>query len=223
MDEPHSRDMSRVKVRARATERQRRSYAKDAATYDDEMDFFERWIIGSEHRSWACSRAAGETLEVGFGTGLNLPHYPDGVNLIGVDLSPDMLALARARADRIGRTVGLIEADAMDLPFPDESFDTVVCTYVLCSVPDDGLAVSEMRRVLRPGGRLILVDHVRSTFQPIYWLQWLYEFVPKRTKGEYMTRRPAEHVEAQELEIVERDRLRAGVVERLVAVMGGGK
>jgi ubiquinone/menaquinone biosynthesis C-methylase UbiE len=112
----------------------------------------------------------------------------------------------------------LLEADAQDLPFPDNSFDTVVCTYALCSVLDDFLAVGEMRRVLRPGGRLILVDHVRSTVPPIYWLQWLYELVPRHTKGEYMTRRPAQHVKSHEFEIVAHDRLRAGVVERVVAV-----
>lgn len=218
MDERHGRDMSNVEVRARANERRRRRNAKDAATYDDEMGCFERWIIGSEHRGWACSRATGKTLEVGIGTGLNLPHYPADVTLIGVDLSPDMLALATARADRIDRVVELIDADAMDLPFPDNSFDTVVCTYVLCSVPDDGLAVREMRRVLKPDRRLILVDHVRSTFLPIYWLQWVYEFIPRRTKGEYMTRRPAEHVMAQGFEVEAHDRLRAGVVELVVAV-----
>ena len=182
------------------------------------MDFFEKWIIGTEHRGWACARAVGVTLEVAIGTGLNLPHYPPDLALIGVDLSPDMLALARARADGLGRAIELLEADAQDLPFPGNSFDTVVCTYALCSVPDDLLAVGEMRRVLRAGGRLILVDHVRSTVPPIYWLQWLYEFVPRRTKGEYMTRRPARHVMAVGFDIVERDRLRAGVVERLLAV-----
>jgi ubiquinone/menaquinone biosynthesis C-methylase UbiE len=147
-----------------------------------------------------------------------MPHYPDDLTLIGVDLSPDMLAVARARAEQLGRALELLEADAQDLPFPDNSFDTVVCTYALCSVLDDFLAVGEMRRVLRPGGRLILVDHVRSTVAPIYWLQWLYEFVPRRTKGEYMTRRPAQHVKSPEFEIVAHDRLRAGVVERVVAV-----
>ena len=91
----------------------------------------------------------------------------------------------------------LLEADAQDLPFPDECFDTVVCTYALCSVPDDARVVGEMGRVLKTGGRLILVDHVRSTFLPLLWLQWLYEFIPRRTKGEYMTRRPAQHVRRQ--------------------------
>ena len=111
----------------------------------------------------------------------------------------------------------LLEADAQDLPFPDESFDTVVCTYALCSVPDDARVVSEMGRVLKTGGRLILVDHVRSTFPPLFWLQWLYEFIPRRTKGEYMTRRPAQHV-GDGLRDSDHDRLRAGIVERIVAI-----
>jgi ubiquinone/menaquinone biosynthesis C-methylase UbiE len=172
--------------RAKANERKRRTYAKEAPTYDAEMDFFEKWIIGDEHRGWACSRAKGITLEVAIGTGLNLPHYPRDLNLTGIDLSPEMLALARTRAHQIGRAVELLEADAQDLPFPDNSLDTVVCTYALCTVPDDVFAAGEMTRVLRPGGRLILVDHVRSSVPPIYWLQWLYEFIPRRTKGEYM-------------------------------------
>lgn len=216
MTERHRRNESSVD--ARANERQRRRSAKDAANYDNEMGWFEKWITGSEHRGWACTRATGETLEVGIGTGLNLPNYPADVALLGVDLSPEMLALAADRADRIGLIVRLLDADVMNLPFPDNSFDTVVCTYILCSVPDDGLAVGEMKRVLKPDGRLIVVDHVRSTVLPIYWLQWLYEFIPKRTKGEYMTRRSAEHVMAQGFEVQAHDRLRAGVVERVVAV-----
>jgi ubiquinone/menaquinone biosynthesis C-methylase UbiE len=203
---------------AKENERKRRAYAKEAPTYDEEMDFFEKRVIGTEHRSWACSRAIGLTLEVAIGTGLNLSHYPAGLDLTGLDLSPEMLALARARARTAGRAVSLLEADAQDLPFPNERFDSVVCTYALCSVPDDARVVSEMGRVLKPGGRLILVDHVRSTFLPLYWLQWLYEFIPRRTKGEYMTRRPAQHVMATDFEIVSHGRLRAGIVERMVAV-----
>jgi ubiquinone/menaquinone biosynthesis C-methylase UbiE len=199
-------------------EAKRRHYAHEAQKYDQEADFWERWRFGSEHRDWACSRADGDTLEVAMGTGLNLPHYPSGVRLTGIDLTPEMLAKARIRAQDIGRDIVLQEADALDLPFDDSSFDTVVCTYAMCSVSDEKRAIAEMKRVLRPGGRLILVDHVRSTVPPLFWLQWIYEFVPSRTKGEYMTRRPALHVIAAGFEIEARDRLRAGVIERLVAV-----
>lgn len=207
--------------RTRAIEVKRRLYAKEASKYGLETDFTERWLFGTEHRSWACSKATGHTLEVAIGTGLNLPHYPPDVRLSGIDLSPEMLALAVTRARELGRTIGLTEGDAQDLPFADRSFDTVVCTYALCSVRDDARAISEMHRVLRPGGRLILVDHIRSSVPPILWLQWLYEFIPRRTKGEYSTRRPSVHIVASDFRMEARDRLRAGIIERLVAVKTG--
>jgi ubiquinone/menaquinone biosynthesis C-methylase UbiE len=203
--------------RTRANEAKRRLYAKEAPTYDKEADVTERWLFGTEHRGWACSQAIGDTLEVAIGTGVNLPHYPAGVRLTGVDLSPDMLAVAETRAEKMGRPIRFIEGDAQDLPFADGSFDTVVCTYALCSVPDDARAISDMHRVLKPGGRLILVDHIRSSVAPIFWLQWLYEFIPRRTKCEYSTRRPSVHVMRTDFEIQTRDRLRAGIIERLVA------
>jgi len=204
--------------RAHANEVKRRIYSREAPKYDKQADFTERWLFGTEHRGWACSQAIGDTLEVAIGTGLNLPHYPANVRLTGIDLTPDMLAVAQTSSERIGRLIRLIEGDAQDLPFADASFDTVVCTYALCSVPDDATAISEMDRVLRPGGRLILVDHIRSSVAPIFWLQWLYEFIPRRTKGEYATRRPAVHVMRSDFHIQSRDRVRAGIIERLVAM-----
>lgn len=204
--------------RARAIERKRRTYATSASKYDREAEFTERWLFGTEHRGWACSKATGDTLEVAIGTGLNLPHYRPEVRLTGVDLTPEMLALAEDRAKDMGRAIKLTEGDADSLPFADRSFDTVVCTYALCSVRDDARAIREMHRVLRPGGRMILVDHIRSSLPPIFWLQWLYEFIPRRTKGEYSTRRPSVHVKPGDFHMEARDRLRAGFIERLVAV-----
>jgi ubiquinone/menaquinone biosynthesis C-methylase UbiE len=213
-----TRDSLSSAERARANEVRRRTYAKEAPGYDREMALAERWVFGTEHRGWACSKAVGETLEVAIGTGLNLAYYPADVRLSGVDLSPEMLAVAEARARRIGRAIALKEGDAQRLPFPDCSFDSVVCTYSLCSIPDDAHAISEMERVLRPGGRLILVDHISSTVRPILWVQRIIEFVESRTKGEYMTRRPSTHVTAADFHIQSRERMRAGIVERLVAL-----
>jgi ubiquinone/menaquinone biosynthesis C-methylase UbiE len=206
---------------ARANERRRQKYAKEAPRYDKGMDFWERWVFGSEHRGWACSQAVGDTLEVAIGTGLNLPHYPLDVHLTGVDLTPEMLARAMAKANEMGRTIDLKEGDAQNLPLPDHSFDTVVCTYALCSVPDEARAISEMKRVLKPGGRLILVDHVRSTLRPVLWLQRAFEFITSRTSGECMTRRPATHVMRDDFDIKSHDRLRAGIIERLLALKPG--
>lgn len=202
--------------RARANERQRRQYAKEAQSYDRGSDLCERWLLGTEHRRWACSRAVGRTLELAIGTGLNLPNYPSEVDLTGLDLTPQMLEQARSRARDLDRHVGLCEGDAQALPFPDGTFDTVLATYAMCSVPDLPQAIAEMRRVLRSGGRLILVDHVRSSVAPLFWLQRLMELAPSRTQDE-LTRRPVDHVRAAGFTVEERDRLRAGVLERLVA------
>lgn len=202
--------------RALGNERQRRQYAKEAASYDRGSDLCERWLLGTDHRGWACSRATGRTLELAIGTGLNLAEYPSEVVLTGIDLTPEMLEQARRRAADIGRRVELCEGDAHALPFPDGAFDTVLATYAMCSVPDLPRAIAEARRVLRPGGRLILVDHVRSSVAPVFWLQRLMELAPSRTQDE-LTRRPIEQVREAGFTIEERDRLRAGVLERLVA------
>lgn len=196
----------------------RRSWAKLAGRYDKSMGFAERRLFGSEHRSWACSRVTGNTLEVAIGTGLNLGHYADDVQLTGIDISPEMLDIAQQRAVVLERKVNLSEADAQDLPFEEASFDSVISTYSLCQIPDPYRAIAEAKRVLRPAGKLILVDHIRSTVKPLFWLQRAVELVSIPAQREYMTRRPLEHVEAAGFEVRERDRQRAGVVERLVAV-----
>jgi ubiquinone/menaquinone biosynthesis C-methylase UbiE len=196
----------------------RRSWAKQAARYDKSIGFFERRVFGRSHRPWACQKASGKTLEVAVGTALNLEHYPEDVELTGVDLSPEMLEIARERSAELGRTIELREGDAHKLPFDDESFDSVVCTYSLCNIPDPQRAVDEMKRVLRPGGKLILVDHIRAASKPLFWLQKAVEFLTSRLEGEHMTRRPADQVRAAEFDIIERDRLGfAGIVERLVS------
>ena len=204
---------------ARQTEKVRRSWAKQAPRYDRSIGFFERRVFGRGHRAWACSRATGDVLEVAIGTALNLPYYPAEARVTGIDLSPEMLEIARSRARELGREVDLREGDAHDLSFDDDSFDAVVCTYSLCNIPDPRRAVAEMKRVLRPGGKLILVDHIRSPIKPVFWIQRCIEFISIRLEGEHATRRPLEDVEANGLEVVERERLgTAAMVERLVAV-----
>ncbi len=143
-------------------ERLRRYWDKHAGSYDKQMGFFDRHLF-SGSRDWVCSRATGRVLEVAIGTGLNLAHYPDEVQLTGVEWSPAMLDIARHRAGQLSRAVDLREGDAQALEFPAGSFDTAVCTFSLCAIPDDRKAVAEMARVLRPGGLLLLADHVEAS------------------------------------------------------------
>lgn len=205
--------------REKQNARRRRAWDKQAPRYDKQIGWFERHLFGEDNRTWACSRAQGDVLEVAVGTGLNLSAFGPDVRVTGIDLSPAMLDIARRRAAELGKPVDVREGDAHNLPFADESFDSVVCTFSLCNIPDLPQAVSEMKRVLRPGGRLILVDHVRSTSHPVLWIQKLIEFFSVRIDGDHMTRRPAAHVREVGFEIKEQERFRlGGIVERLLAV-----
>lgn len=195
---------------------QRRYWEDHAVTYDRGMGAVERWIL-RDTRSWVCSRATGRTLEVGIGTGLNLPFYPAGIELVGVELSPRMLAIARRRAVEAGIDADLREGTAAALDFPADSFDTVISTLALCSIADDAGAVREMIRVLRPGGRLILADHVESSVAPLRWMQRGLELWSVRAAGEHFTRRPIRQLYAAGLHIEEQERFLAGVIERVVA------
>lgn len=187
---------------------------KHAASYDRAMAFWDRKLFG-DSRQWACAQASGEVLEVAVGTGLNLPFYPDQATVTGLDLSEGMLALARAR--KVDRPPTLRQGTAHALPFDDASFDTVVCTFSLCGIPDLDAALDEMVRVLRPGGRLILVDHVASSSRLVRGFQWLLERITIPMGGEHFRRRPLPHVEARGLRIEKRERFKLGIVERLVA------
>ncbi len=200
----------------RRAERWERYWDKKSRGYDREMQRFDRWLF-RDSRAWACSRANGATLEVAVGTGLNLAHYPEDVDLTGIDLSEKMLDIARHRAAELGRTPTLQKANAHDLPFGEDSFDTVVCTFGLCTIPDLERAVDEMIRVLRPGGSLILVDHVESSSVVARGVQRLLEVVTVPLGGEHFRRRPLGSVVARGLEVVQRDRFALGLVERLVA------
>ena len=197
-------------------ERWRRYWDKHSASYDKEMRLFDR-VLFKDSRAWVCSKAAGETLEVGVGTGLNLPFYPADVQLTGIDVSSAMLAIARRRANDLDHAVELREADAHALPFPDGSFDTVVCTFSLCAIPDECRAVSEMKRVLRPGGRLLLADHVAGSTWPVRAVQRLLEVATVPLGGEHFLRRPFEQVRAEGFEIELQERFKLGIVERLAA------
>jgi len=200
----------------RATAKARRVYEEMAPRYDRTMRWAERrWFAGG--RPWVGSRAEGDVLDVGVGTGADLPFFRPGVRITGIDLSPAMLAVARDRARELGMRVDLMEGDAQTLPFDDASFDTVVCTLALCAIPDDRAAIAEMHRVLRPSGSLLLLDHIGSSWWPLWLLQRIADVVTVRTTGEHFTRRPLLQLADAGFELVESQRLRAGTVERVWA------
>jgi ubiquinone/menaquinone biosynthesis C-methylase UbiE len=156
-------------------------------------------------------------LEIAVGTGRNFPYYPAGIRLTGIEISEEMLALARARAAELGREIDLRLGDAQSLDFPDASFDTVVCTFSLCSIPDDAKAVAEARRVLRPGGRLLLIEHVRSPSRPVRAVQRLLDPLTVRFEGDHLLREPLGHLRSEAFEIERFERSKWGIVERAAA------
>ncbi len=200
-----------------ATAKQRRVWDRAASSYDRQIRFFEKvWFAGG--REWLAERVQGRVLEVGIGTGRNLRYYPAGISLSAIELSPDMLVIAAQLAADMGKTVDLREGDAARLPWGDASFDTVVCALCLCTIPDPAVAIAEMYRVLAPGGRLLLLDHVASTFPPLRAAQWLVERVTIPAAGEHFTRRQLLVVQAAGLDLLEVERLKVGTVERIHAV-----
>ena len=145
------------------SQRVQRVYDERAATYDRSLGVVEHFVLGPLRRTFG-SLLQGDTLELAIGTGRNLPFYSAAVNrAAGVDLSFQMLSQAKVRADSIGLPFSFVQADAASLPFAAASFDTVGISLALCTVPEPGAALSEMARVCRPGGRIVMLEHVRSS------------------------------------------------------------
>ncbi len=127
------------------------------------------------YRDRVISAAEGRILEIGIGSGLNLPFYgPRAREILGLEPAPRLLAMAKRAAGRTSLPVELIEGSAKAIPFEDHSMDTVVTTWTLCTVPAAGQALGEMRRVLKPGGKLLFVEHGLAPDANVRkWQDWL--------------------------------------------------
>src|SRR2546421_1115751 len=198
------------------TKRVRAVQDKQAPKYDRQISFFERVLFG-DGRAWVCSRAHGQVLELACGTARNLSFYPDDVQLIGIELSPVMLTIARKRAQELGHPADLRLGDVQQLDFPDESFDTVTCTLGFCTIPDTRAAAAEAFRVLRTGGQLLLLEHVRSPAGIVRGGQRLLEPFAVRFEADHLLREPLDYLPDVGFAIDEFQRSKWGIVERLRA------
>ncbi len=198
------------------TERVRRIYDKMAANYDRIMCLAEQVFFG-DGRNWVCARAYGTVLEIAIGTGRNLPYYRTDIRLVGIDLSEAMLRIAQDRVHTGGGAVGLCVGDAQALAFPDAFFDTVVATLAFCTIPDESQALAEAKRVLRPGGRLLLLEHVGSPRVAVRAIQRALEPLAIALQADHLLREPLDHLLATGFTIERLERSRWGVVERLAA------
>lgn len=199
-----------------ARENVRRHYDGRAGRYDRMIRIPERLLFG-DGRAWVCGQATGDVLELAVGTGRNLGLYPAGVTLTGIELSPRMLAIARERARALAVDVDLREGDAEHLDLPDGRFDTVVATLALCTIPAPERALAEARRVLRPSGRLLLLEHVRSPNLVVRAIQRLLDPVFVRFEADHLLRDPLDYLDSAGFEVERLERSSLGIVERLAA------
>ncbi len=178
------------------------------------------WMGTRRRRRRLLSKAAGRALEVGVGTGKNLSHYPEDVTLTGIDVSEAMLTRARRRADRLGTPVDLGLADVHHLPFPDATFDTAAATCVFCSAADPVQGLSELARVTKPDGRILLLEHVRPRNRLLGRLADAATVLTRRLFGFRANRRTEANVAAAGLRVV--DIRREGIWREITATPGGG-
>lgn len=188
-----------------------------AARFYDILDALSDGVFQSgRQKLW--HYAQGEILEVGVGTGKNFPYYPPKARVIAIDFAERMLARAQERARALDTHVVLKEGDAQHLPFADNTFDTAVATCVFCSVPNPVQGLRELNRVVKPVGKILLLEHGRIN-QPIIGriMDWLNPFVV-RLWGANINRRTIQNVKEAGLEIESVENMDAmGMVKFIVA------
>lgn len=203
-----------------SADRSRRLYDAHAHDYDRGIAAIERRVFG-EHRRWATSRARGAVVELAVGTGLNLPLYgPAVARVLGIDQSAGMLevALRRVHEHHLADRIELRQGDAQRLDLPDSSADTVLATYALCSLPDPLAALEEARRVLRPDGCLVLVEHGIAGSWPVRMLQHAAQPLSVRFAADDLLGDPAGVARAAGFDPVLEERGgRASLIHRLIA------
>lgn len=200
---------------APALRRVKALYDNGAARYDRAMDVLDR-VVFDAGRRWAAAQARGSVLEIAAGTGRTSVHLQNTARVTLQDVSAGMLVRARDRVAAAGGAVTLTVGDAQQMAFPDASFDTVLCTLGLCTIPDDRRAVAETWRVLRPGGHVVLLEHVRSPIPLVRWIQRLLDPFFCVLAGDHLMRDPVPVLLSTGFEIVQVQRSGWGMLERAV-------
>jgi ubiquinone/menaquinone biosynthesis C-methylase UbiE len=181
--------------------RTERRYDRIAPIYDLMEMLPEQQFRTWREKLWA-QVPEGRVLEVGVGTGKNFPYHPPGVEVAGIDISQRMLQRAQQRAEELGRTLELHQMDAQRLDFPDDSFDAAVATFVFCSVPDAVQGLRELGRVVKPEGRILLLEHVRiNEPEVIGRLMDLVDPLVLRLMGPHINRRTEQNVRRAGLQV----------------------
>ena len=195
----------------------RKRYNRLAFFYDVLEAPLERYRF-AQWRSKLTDRIVGKrALEVGVGTGKNLPYYPRNVKLTAIDFSNRMLERACKRALTVGSTVQLQKMDVQQLAFADNSFDTVFATFVFCSVPDPVAGLKELKRVCRPDGRLLLLEHMRPGNVLLGMLFDVVNPITVRMMGANINRRTMDNIKKAGWQILKEEHLSGDIVRWIEA------
>lgn len=202
-------------INEQETNRTRARYQRIAHLYDALELLAERRYAVWRPYLWSLVKGP-MVLEVGVGTGKNIPFYPANLDITAIDLTPGMLDRARALATKTEADVKLQLGDVQSLDFPDETFDEVVATFVFCSVPDPVLGFNEIVRVLKPNGRLLLLEHVRSANPVVGKLMDLLDPIMVRLMGPHINRRTVANIQQSQLQVERVEDMGAGGIFKLI-------
>lgn len=198
------------------TELTRARYDRSAALYDLLYWPWEKFVVrGFRKKLWA-GVPPGKVLEIGPGTGINFRHHPAGASVTAVELSPRMLERSTKRSGESKSSLELVMGDVEDLEFQDDSFDSAAASFVFCSVPNLAAGLNELKRVVRPGGTVHLLEHVRIDLPVIGRLMDLWDPVAVRMGGAHINRRTSEAVRAAGLIVKNEERQGPGGLIRLI-------
>ncbi len=202
---------------SKATEAAKRRYNRIAPFYDLMEILIERSGY-SKWRELLWSKVEGtHLLEVGVGTGKNFPYYPMGAEITAIDFSEKMLKRAKDKASQQKVKVHLQQMDAQNLEFADNTFDTVLASFVFCSVPDPTRGLTEVKRVCKRGGKVVLLEHVLSANHILGWFMNLANPLVVRTIGANINRRTVDNVTKSGLMVEQVTDLAAGIFKLIEA------
>ena len=180
--------------RDKTTEIAKRRWNRTALIYDPMMAFMERVIVRKWRALLWSKVESSRVLEIAVGTGKNFPYYPADAEITAVDFSEKMLEHAKKRASRQTVKVDLRQMDVQNLEFEDNTFDTVAATFVFCSIPDQFRGIKEVKRVCKPGGKVVILEQDLSSNRILGWLLNLANPLLVRMTGANFNRRPVDNV-----------------------------